>query len=125
MKLVRENSVRAPLISPGIATEDRLPSARSMTSSLDMGMEYNTGSTVLIMKDTGLITRLKVRAPSGTLRVTSTEESSKTIWLTDTESTLTSTAASIKESSETMSKRATVKKSGLMAPSMLAATAMA
>jgi len=79
-----------------------------------MDMEFSTGPTELIMRDSGTSIKLKDKELSGMLKAMYIEENSKTIWPMDMESTLISTEANIKESSKMMSKRATEKKSGLM-----------
>jgi hypothetical protein len=75
-------------------------------------MVYSIGLMGHIMKANGYIIRLKVRAHFGTLRVTFTEVSSKTIWRMATASTLTSMGPSIRVSSKKMSKKVTARKNG-------------
>ena len=86
--------------------------------SSDMVTESNTGLMVLITKVSGTLTKLRDKVLSGMLKVMCTMVNSETIWPTATESTLISMAASTKESSRTMSRRGTVRKSGSMVPSM-------
>ena len=91
---------------------DHLPKAKVKMMNSDTDMEYNTGSMELITKDSGNITKLKVKALSGMLKVTFTVVNSKTIWPTAMESTLISTEANTRESSEMMFKKEMEKKSG-------------
>jgi len=93
--------------------------------SLDMVMESSTGLMELTTKDSGATTRQRDRELSGTQKEMYIEVNSRMIWLTAMENTLISTAASIRESSKTMFRRETVKKSGLTEPSTLVDITMA
>lgn len=88
--------------------------------SFAMAMEFSTGPMEPITRGNGTSTRLRAKEPSGMPKEMSTGVSSRTIWPTATESTLTSMEANTKESSRTMSKRDTEKRSGSMEPSMSA-----
>jgi hypothetical protein len=120
MSPARACSVRVPHNSQETAMEglQMLVTTKTRISS-DMVMESSTGSMELITKDSGATIRLKDRVLSGTPKEMYIEVNSKMIWLTAMENTLISTAASIRESSKTMCRRETEKKSGLTEPSTL------
>jgi hypothetical protein len=77
-----------------------------------MVMACSIGLTGHIMKASGVIIKLKVRAHFGTRRAIFIGGSSKTIWLMATESTLTSMGRGIRESSKKMFKRVMARKNG-------------
>ena len=77
-----------------------------------MVMEFNTGQTVPITKETGISTKLKDKEHSGMQKEMSIVVNSEMTWQMGTESIHTSTAASIKVSSVMMYKKDTVKKNG-------------
>ena len=87
-----------------------------------MGMVSNIGLMVRIMKVIGTIIKQKDKVLSGMLKVMYTEVNSKMIWLMDMESILISMGPNTKANSETMFKKAMVKKNGLMGPSTLEVT---
>ena len=87
-------------------------------------MEYSIGPMVLIMKDNGISIKLMDREPSGMLKVTFIGANSKMIWPTAMESTPILTEVNIRENSEMMFKKATVRKSGLTEQNMLVPTKM-
>lgn len=87
-------------------------------------MEYSIGPMVLIMKDNGISIKLMDREPSGMLKVTFIEANSKMIWPTAMESTPILTEVNIRENSEMMFKKATVRKSGLTEQNMWVPTKM-
>jgi hypothetical protein len=76
------------------------------------------------MKDSGTSTKLKVKELSGTQKETFTVASLRMTWLTDMESTLTSTVQNIKENLKTTFKKVTVKRNGLTEPSTSVPTQM-
>ena len=80
----------------------------------DTDTVYNTGLMVLIMKDNGLITKLKVQVLSGTQRAMFIVVNSKTIWLMDTVSIRILMAQNIRENLKMMCKKVMVKKNGSM-----------
>ena len=86
--------------------------------SLDTVMEFNIGLMELIMKDSGILTKLKDKVHFGMLKEMFTEENSEMIWPMDTENTPTSMEANIKVSLKTMFKRVMERKNGLMVPNM-------
>ena len=90
--------------------------------SLGTDMESNIGLMGPTMKDNGFSTKQKVQAHFGTLRAMFIGATLKMIWLTDKENTLILMEVSTKESSKTMYKRATERKSGLTEQSMLVPT---
>ena len=79
---------------------------------LDTDTVYNTGLMVLIMKGSGVITKLKVKVLSGMQRAMSIVENSKMIWLMAMVSIHILMAQNIKENSEMMCKKAMVKRNG-------------
>lgn len=79
---------------------------------LDTDTVYNTGLMVLIMKGSGVITKLKVKVLSGMQRAMSIVENSKMIWLMAMVSIHILMAQNIKENSEMMCKKAMGKKNG-------------
>lgn len=93
-------------------------------STLDMDMEYSTGSMVLITKENGNGTKQMVLVPFGMLKETSTPVNSKTTWQTVKDNTLTLMAANTLATSKMMFKKETDKKSGWMEPSISACIRM-
>ena len=91
----------------------------------DTDTVYNTGLMVPIMKDNGLITKLKVQVLSRTQRAMFIVVNLKTIWLMDTVSIRILMAQNIRENLEMMSKKVMVKKNGSMELNTLAHIRMA
>ena len=81
---------------------------------LDTDTVYNTGLMVLIMKDNGVIIKLKVKVLSGMQRVMFIVVNSRTIWQMDTVSIRILMAQNIRENSEMMCKKVMAKKNGSM-----------
>ena len=73
----------------------------------------------------GLLTRLKVRARSGTLKETFIEVPSRRTWQMDMENTRKLMAVGIKESASMMSRKAMARKSGATVRSMWEGTTTA
>ena len=83
-----------------------------------MGMEFNTGLMVLIMKVIGIIIKQKVRVLFGMLKVISIEVNLRMIWLMAMANIYISMDPSIRENSEMIFKKAKEKKNGLMGQNM-------
>ena len=88
--------------------------------SSDTVMEFNIGLMELIMRDSGILTKLKEKVHFGMLKEMFTEENSEMIWLMGMENILTLMEANIKESLKTMCRRAMERKNGLMVLNMSA-----
>ena len=80
---------------------------------------YNTGPMVLTTKDNGSLIKQKGKVSSGMLKVMCTEVNSEMIWPMAMVSIHISMDLNIKESLEMTSKKAMVKKNGLMELSTL------
>jgi len=76
-----------------------IPKPTRASKSLDMGMEYNTGSMVLTTKANGITTRLRARELSGMPKEMFIEVNSRMTWPMDMENTLTSMDLSTRDSS--------------------------
>ena len=77
-----------------------------------MGMEYNIGLTVLIMKVIGVTTKPRAKEHSGTLKAMCTEVISEMTWQMAMVNILILTDLSIRVNSEMMFKKDTEKKNG-------------
>tara|TARA_B110000285_G_C15057076_1_gene580166 strand:- start:513 stop:785 length:273 start_codon:yes stop_codon:yes gene_type:complete len=87
-----------------------------------MDMVYNIGQMEHITKETGCLTKQKDKEHSGMLKVMFIEVNLKTTWLMGMENILISMDLNIKENLETMFKKVTEKKNGLMVLNTLEAT---
>ena len=83
---------------------------------------YNIGQMEHITKETGFLIKQKDKEHSGMLKVMFIEVNLKTTWPMVMENILISTDLNIKENLETMSKKVTEKKNGLMVLNMSEAT---
>jgi hypothetical protein len=79
-----------------------------------MVMVFNIGQTEPITKETGLLTKQRVKERFGTQKVIYIEVNLKMIWLTDTVNTLILMVPNIRENFMMTFKKVTVKKNGLM-----------